>query len=95
MRDVLSEEAVKRIKGLGTDHGARNVRVLGSLRRDSADDIGGPVFLVDMDEGRSLFDLVVLSEELSEALGMEVDVLTEGSLSPYLRDAILSEAVAL
>jgi predicted nucleotidyltransferase len=48
-----------------------------------------------MDQGRSLFDLVALTEELSEALGTEVEVLTEGSLSPYLRNAILAKAVAL
>jgi predicted nucleotidyltransferase len=48
-----------------------------------------------MAEGRSLFDLVALSDELEEALGVEVDVVTAGSLSPYLRDRILSEAVAL
>jgi len=54
-----------------------------------------PLVLVDMDQGRSLFDLVRLTEELREALGIEVNVLTEGSLSPYLRDAILAEAAAL
>ncbi len=54
-----------------------------------------PLLIVDMDEGRSLFDLVRLTQELCEALGIEVNVLTEGSLSPYLRDAILAEAVAL
>lgn len=54
-----------------------------------------PLFIVDMDEGRSLFDLVRLTEELCEALGAEVNVLTEESLSPYLRDAILAEAKAL
>ncbi|MBS1880745.1 MAG: nucleotidyltransferase domain-containing protein, partial [Actinobacteria bacterium] len=51
--------------------------------------------LVDMSEGCSLFDLVALGDELEEALGVEVDVVTEGSLSPYLRDRILAEAVAL
>jgi predicted nucleotidyltransferase len=48
-----------------------------------------------MDAGRSLFDLVALTDELGEALGAEVNVLTEASLSTYLRDAILAEAVAL
>jgi uncharacterized protein len=51
--------------------------------------------LVDMAEGRSLFDLIALSNELEEGLGVDVDVLTEASLSPYLRDRILDEAVAL
>lgn len=53
---------------------------------------GYPLLIVDMDEGRSLFDLVRLTEALHKALGAEVRVLTEGSLSPYLRDAILAEA---
>jgi len=87
MRDVLSESAVRVTKQLVAAHGGQNVRVstAGAC----------PLLIVDMDEGRSLFDLVRLSQELREALGVEVNLLTEGSLSPYLRDAILAEAVAL
>jgi hypothetical protein len=90
MWDVLSEGVARSIKRLATAHGAHNVRVL-----DSPDASARPVFLVDMDAGRSLFDLVALTDELGEALGAEVNVLTEASLSTYLRDAILAEAVAL
>jgi len=32
---------------------------------------------------------------LEDTLGVDVDVLSEGGLSPYLRDRILNEAVAL
>jgi hypothetical protein len=85
MRDVLSERTAKAIKRLAAAHGGHNVRLLADR----------PLVLVDMDQGRSLFDLVRLTEELREALGIEVNVLTEGSLSPYLRDAVLAEAVAL
>lgn len=94
MRDVLSEDAGKAVKRLAAARGGHNVRVLGSVSEEPGN-AGRPVFLVDMAEGRSLFDLVALTEELGEALGREVNVLTEGSLSPYLRDAILAEAVAL
>jgi uncharacterized protein len=92
MRDVLSEKATEGVKRVEADYGARNVRVLDSVQSDSADNVGLLVFLVDMDEGRSLFDLVALTEELREALGVVVNVLTEGSISPYLCDAILAEA---
>lgn len=51
--------------------------------------------LVRMEEGSNLFDLIVLSQELEDTLGIDVDVLSEGGLSPYLRDRILSEAVSL
>ena len=35
------------------------------------------------------------SDELEELLGVRVDVVTETSLSPYVRDRVLDEAVAL
>lgn len=91
MRDVLSEKVARAIKRVAAGHGGHNVRVL----EGSPEDTGRRLVLVDMDQGRNLFDLVALNEELSEALGIEVNVLTEGSLSPYLRDAVLAEAVAL
>lgn len=87
MRDVLSETEARVTEQLAAAHGGQNVRV--------SPGSACPLFIVDMDEGRNLFDLVRLTQELREALGVEVNVLTEESLSPYLRDAILAEAVAL
>lgn len=69
--------------------------MFGSVRRGEATSSSDLDLLVDMSKDRSLFDLVALGDELEEALGVEVDVVTEGSLSPYLRDRILAEAVAL
>lgn len=51
--------------------------------------------LVDKSEGRSLLDLVALGDDLERALSVDVDVVAEKSLSPYLLDRILAEAVAL
>lgn len=48
-----------------------------------------------MEEGRTLFDLIALSNDLEDNLEVEVDVVTEASLSPYMRDRILRDAVAL
>jgi predicted nucleotidyltransferase len=48
-----------------------------------------------MAEGRTLFDLIALSNDLEESLGVQVDVVTEASLSPYMRDRVLDEAIAL
>lgn len=80
---------------IASAHGARNVRVFGSVQRGEASATSDLDLLVDMSAGRSLFDLVALSDELEATLGFDVDVVTEGSLSPYLRDTILAEAVAL
>lgn len=76
-------------------HGAANVRVFGSVGRGEQGASSDLDLLVDMAEGRSLFDLIALSNDLEESLGLEVDVFTEASLSPYMRDRVLDEAVAL
>ena len=77
---------------LATTHGARNLRLFGSVARgeDRADsDVD---LLVDMDPGRSLLDLVALGQDLEDLLHRKVDVLTAVSVHPALRDRILSEA---
>lgn len=76
-------------------HGARDVRVFGSANRGETRSTSDLNLLVDMSDGRSLFDLIALANKLEDALGLRVNVLTEGSLSPYLRERILAEAVPL
>lgn len=69
--------------------------MFGSSGRGVHNASNGLDLLVDMAVGRSLFDLVALSNDLEESLGVEVDVVTEASLSPYMWDRILDEAVRL
>lgn len=71
------------------------MRVFGSTGRGEQGASNDLDLLVDMAEGRSLFDLIALSNDLEESLGVEVDVITEASVSPYMRGRVLSEAVAL
>jgi predicted nucleotidyltransferase len=92
---LLASGAREDINRIAAAHGARNVRVFGSVGRGESSASSDLDLLVDMSEGRSLLDLVALGADLEEALGVAVDVVTEKSLSPYLRDRVLAEAVAL
>ncbi len=94
-RAVPLSEAREDIRRIATAHGAGNVRVFGSTGRGEQGASSDLDLLVEMAEGRSLFDLIALSNDLEESLGVEVDVVTEASLSPYMRDRVLDEAVAL
>jgi len=76
-------------------HGARNVRVFGSVARGSADAESDIDFLVDLEPGRSLLDLGGLLMELQELLGRRVDVVTERGLRERIRDTVLREATPL
>lgn len=52
-------------------------------------------FLVDLDEGRTLFDLGGLLMDLRDLLGCEVDVVTEAALRPRVAERVLVDAVEL
>ncbi len=80
---------------IASQHGAENVRVFGSVARNDSTPGSDVDFLVDMEANRSLLDLVGLWQDLEDLLGRSVDVISEGGLSPYLREKILTEAVPL
>jgi hypothetical protein len=85
----------KEILGYAASHGARNVRVFGSAARGEAGVASDVDLLVEMEPGRSLLDLVGLWQDLEDLLGTHVDVLSDGGVSPHLRERIYAEAVPL
>jgi len=93
--DELLKDKREEILKLAAKHGARNVRVFGSLARGEADEQSDVDFLVDMEPGRSLLDMGGLLMDLRELLGRDVDVVTERTLKPRVRTRVLREAVAL
>jgi len=76
-------------------YGAYNVRVFGSVAQGEADEASDIDFLVEMEAGRSLFDLGGLQYELEQLLGCSVDVVTERGLKARIRERVLQEAVPL
>ena len=83
------------ILDLATKHGARRIRVFGSVARGDARPDSDLDLLVAMDAGRTLLDLIGLGQDLEELLGRKVDVVSEGGLSVRIRDHVLAEAVTL
>ncbi|HEV8603963.1 MAG TPA: nucleotidyltransferase family protein [Tepidisphaeraceae bacterium] len=76
-------------------HGARTVRIFGSVARGTATPRSDLDLLITLDSRRSLIDLIAIKHELEDLLGRRVDVVTEAALSPYLRDEVLREAIAI
>jgi uncharacterized protein len=76
-------------------HGARNIRVFGSVARGETDETSDIDFLVEMAPGCSLLDMGGLLMELRELLHRDVDVVTERGLRQAIRDRVLQEAIPL
>lgn len=91
----LIKKKREEILRIAAKYGARNMRVFGSVVRGEADERSDIDFLVEMEPGRSLFDLGGLREELKNLLGCEVDVVTDVGLYWIIRRRILKEARAL
>ncbi|HNX10264.1 MAG TPA: nucleotidyltransferase family protein [Methanothrix sp.] len=76
-------------------HGARNVRVFGSVARGDADEKSDIDLLVEFEPGRSLLDHAGLWMDLQELLGCKVDVVSERGIKPRIRERVLQEALPL
>ena len=76
-------------------YGVRHIRIFGSTVREEAEPGSDVDVLVDLEPGRSLFDLGGFQFEMQELLDCRVDVVTEAGLHWYIRDDVLEEAVPL
>jgi len=93
--DTLRREKRAEILRLAELHGCHNVRVFGSVatgenRPDSDID-----FLVDLESGRTVFDLAGFLGDLRGLLEAEIDVVESRSIHPYIRARVLAEAVGI
>jgi len=90
------EEVVRKaelIRTLARAHGARSVELFGSAARGEDRPQSDLDFMVELEPGRSLLDLIGLSEDLQAALGRKVETVSRSAMKPRVlaearRDAI-------
>ena len=83
----IFEKIIKFLK----NEGAKKISVFGSYVRGEEKEDSDIDIIVEFSESKSLLELVRIERELSEVLGIKVDLLTEKSISPYLIDSIRKE----
>lgn len=80
---------------LASRRGLTGVRVFGSMSRGDASDDSDVDLLVTLTPGTSALALGGLLLDAQELLGRRVDVVTEASLHPALREQVVASAVPL
>ena len=94
IRQLLQSKRAQILK-IAARHGARKVRVFGSVARGTARRNSDINFLVEMEEGRSLLDHAALILDLERLLKRSVDVVSERGLRRVVRTEVLKGAIAL
>jgi len=93
--EELLKSKRQEILAIAARHGARNVRVFGSVARGEAKPESDIDILVEMESGTSLMDHVTLMQDLEDLLERKVDVVSDRALHWYIRERVLAEATPL
>jgi hypothetical protein len=76
-------------------HGVSRLRIFGSAARGEEVPDSDVDLTADFSVPTGFFGVIELEEVLSNLFGRPVDLVTEGGLSPYIRDDILASARVL
>lgn len=85
----------QKILSLAERRGGTNVRIFGSVARGEEGQNSDIDFLMTFREGATLFDRGGLVVDLRELLGCDVDVVSDKTVHPLIRDEIQRTAIAL
>jgi len=91
----LIESHRTELLALARRRGVTGVRVFGSMSRGDGSDDSDVDLLVTLAPGTSALALGGLLLDAQELLGRRVDVVTEASLHPALRERVVASAVPL
>ncbi len=93
--EQLRNEYKPQILALAAQQGVENIRVFGSVARGDQDEDSDVDFLIHVPNGTDLMDVGGLHWRLEEMLATRVQFVMDESISPFMAQRILNEAVPL
>lgn len=92
--DLLIKNKEK-ILMIAAENGLSNVRIFGSTARGEDHSKSDIDFLVQIEDGRTLFDLIRFKHKVEELVGRKVDVVSDQGINEMIKENILNEVVQL
>ena len=92
--EVIREKHEEIVR-VAAEHGATEVRLIGSVARGEARSDSDVDLLVTWREGTSLFNHAALMLELESLLGRKVDIASDGWVRPSIRESVYRDAIPL
>ncbi|BER93429.1 MAG: uncharacterized protein PWP60_806 [Candidatus Atribacteria bacterium] len=81
---VLGEQK----EGLKKKHKVKMIKIFGSYAKEEQKESSDIDLIVDFEEPPTFIEFIRLQEELEKLLGVKVDLLTEESISPFIKPYI-------
>ncbi|MHA1239011.1 MAG: nucleotidyltransferase family protein [Candidatus Odinarchaeia archaeon] len=88
----MDDKIIDKLTYILKKHGVKKIKIFGSYARGEQRDTSDLDVIVEFEKRKSLLELVGIEQELEDALGIKVDLLTRASISPYLIERIEKEA---
>lgn len=92
---ITLEEIKNKALPILKDAGVTRSSLFGSCVRGEEQENSDIDILVDFPRGKGLFEFAGLEQQLGEALGRKVDLVTYKSLHPLLKERILAEQIQI
>ncbi len=92
---MISSEQQKLILDIVSEHNPKKMGIFGSYARGENDQNSDLDILIDFDPPLDLLEIIGLEQELSEKLGIKVDLITVRSLNPRLKEYVERDLVPL
>ena len=86
------DKIINKLVSILKKHGAKKIEIFGSYARGEQKETSDLDVIVEFEKRKSLLELVGIEQELEDALGIKVDLLTRASISPYLIERIEKES---
>lgn len=88
----MAELDIHTIKEILLKNGVQFAGIFGSRARgDNRPDSDLDILIRFKEDDKSLLDLINIENTLSDKFGIKVDLVTEGSMSPYIKPYILKD----
>ena len=95
---TTSIQKIKRIlllhkQDLSDKYGVREIGIFGSFAREENRENSDIDILVELGKPMGFFKFIRLEREVSELLGVKVDLVTKNALKPHMGQRILAEVI--
>ena len=92
---MVTEEQKNIIKSIIGKHKPKMIGVFGSYARGDEKKESDLDILIDLEDNLNLLDIIGLEQELSDQLGLKVELITSRSLDPQLKPYIDRDLILL